>query len=78
LIKIDSEWHDYEVLKASVKVLKNKLILIEYHYDNMKIKNNTLNQTKNFLIKNPFKKDFKTQSSFGKIFDYVLENTRKF
>ena len=76
LIKIDTEGHEYEVLKGSVEVLKKtRFVLFEHHYDNMLLKHYKYSHIHNFLILNSFKKIFKKKMPFRKSFDYIYENT---
>jgi FkbM family methyltransferase len=77
LIKIDTEGHEYEVLKGSVEVLKKtRFVLFEHHYDDMLLKYYKYSHIHNFLILNSFKKIFKKKMPFRKSFDYIYENTK--
>jgi len=76
LIKIDTEGHEYEVLKGSVEVLKKtRFVLFEHHYDDMLLKHYKYSHIHSFLILNSFKKIFKKRMPFRKSFDYIYENT---
>ena len=60
LIKLDTEGHEFQILKGLEKNLKNiKTIIFEHHYDNMLKKDYTFNDINQYLKKNYFKKIFK-------------------
>ena len=54
LLKVDTEGHEYEVLKGLNKKIKNiKWILIEFHHDKIYLKYNP-KKIQNYLLKNNF------------------------
>jgi len=72
LLKIDTEGHEYQVLKG----LKDKiniidLILFEHHFDDMIIKNYKLSNIHDLLVENGFIKKFKIKMKFRKSFEYI-------
>ena len=77
LLKIDTEGHEYFVLKGSVKTLpKIKYIYFEHHYDDMLKKGYTFSDINDFLKKNNFKKIYKSKMFFRKTFEYIYENLK--
>ena len=77
LLKIDTEGHEYYVLKGSSKNLsKIKYIYFEHHYDDMIKKGYTFSDIHNFLKKNNFEKIFKSKMYFRKTFEYIYKNSR--
>ena len=75
LLKIDTEGHEYQVLKG----LKDKFniinsILLEHHFDDMIIKNYKLSNIHDLLIENGFEKKFKIKMKFRKSFEYIYVN----
>ena len=75
ILKIDTEGYELNVLKGAVNNLKKiKYIYFEHHYDNMIIKRYTFKDINKILIKNNFKKVFKTKMIFRKSFEYIYEN----
>lgn len=75
LLKIDTEGHEYFVLKGSIKTLPAiKYIYFEHHYDDMLKKNYTFSDIHNFLKTNKFKKVYKSKMFFRKTFEYIYEN----
>lgn len=75
LLKIDTEGHEFKILKGAKKTLKLiKFIYFEHHYDDMILKKYTFSDIHNFLIKNNFKKILKSKMFFRKTFEYVYEN----
>ena len=77
LLKIDTEGHEYYVLKGSLKNLsKIKYIYFEHHYDDMLKKGYTFSDIHNFLKKNDFEKIFKSKMYFRKTFEYIYKNSR--
>ena len=72
LLKIDTEGYEYEVLlglEGKIKLVN--LIMFEHHYDNMINKNYTFTDINNLLIKNNFKKIYKSRMPFRKTFEYI-------
>ena len=77
LIKIDTEGFEFEVIKG----LQNNINLVKYiyfehHFDQMIIKNYTLRDINQFLLKAGFKKIFKIKMPFRKTFEYIYVNKR--
>lgn len=74
LIKLDTEGHEFQILKGLEKNLKNvKTIIFEHHYDNMLKKNYTFSDINQYLKKNYFKKIFKIKMPFRKSFEYIYK-----
>ena len=62
LLKIDTEGHEYYVLKGSIKSLaKIRFVYFEHHYDDMLDKGYNFSEINNFLEANNFKKVFKSK-----------------
>ena len=77
LLKIDTEGHEYYVLKGSFKSLsKIRYIYFEHHYDDMLKKGYTFSDIHFFLKDNGFKKIFKSKMYFRKTFEYIYENSK--
>ncbi len=77
LIKLDTEGHEFQILKGLEKNLKNvKTIIFEHHYDNMLKKKYTFSDINQYLKKNYFKKIFKIKMPFRKSFEYIYINTK--
>ena len=77
LLKIDTEGHEYFVLKGSLNSLsKIKYIYFEHHYDDMLHKGYTFSEIHKLLIKNHFKKIYKSKMYFRKTFEYIYENSK--
>ena len=75
LLKIDTEGHEYYVLKgASNNLSKIKYIYFEHHYDDMLNKGYKFSNINNFLKSNNFKMVFKSKMYFRKTFEYIYEN----
>ena len=77
LIKIDTEGFEFEVIKG----LQNNINLVKYiyfehHFDQMILKNYTLRNIDQFLLKAGFKKVFKIKMPFRKTFEYIYVNKR--
>lgn len=72
IIKIDTEGHEFEILKGlKTSIKKVDVIIFEHHYDNMIKKNYTFFEINNFLKKNSFIKVFKIKMPFRKSFEYI-------
>ena len=76
-MKIDTEGYEFEILLG----LENKIklvdiIMFEHHYDNMIKKNYTYNDIHELLIKNNFKKIYKSKMPFRKTFEYIYINEK--
>lgn len=79
LLKIDTEGHEYFVIKGFGENLKKiKVIFFEHHYDNMIIKNYTFSDIHNYLIEKDFKADSKFKMPFRKSFEYIYLNKNKY
>ena len=77
LLKIDTEGHEYFVIKGSLSSLpKINYIYFEHHYDDMLDKGYTFSNIHEFLTNNNFKKIFKSKMYFRKTFEYIYENSR--
>ena len=75
LLKIDTEGHEYQVLKGlGDKFCIINTILLEHHFDDMLIKNYKLSNIHDLLIANGFKKKFKVKMKFRKSFEYIYVN----
>ena len=74
LLKIDTEGHEYYVLKGASKSLpKIKYVYFEHHYDDMLKKGYTFSDIHNFLKKHNFKMIFKSKMFFRKTFEYIYQ-----
>ena len=74
LLKIDTEGHEYYVLKGASKNLsKINYIYFEHHYDDMLKKGYTFSDIHNFLKKNNFKMILKSKMFFRKTFEYIYQ-----
>ena len=75
LLKIDTEGHDFFVIKGLGKMIENvKILYFEHHFHNMLIKNYTLTDVHQYLVKNNFKKELKNKMLFRKTFEYIYIN----
>ncbi len=77
ILKIDTEGFEFDVIKG-LNLKKNKLvkfIYFEHHYDDMIKKNYTFSDINTILIKNGFKKVFKSKMYFRKSFEYIYKNS---
>jgi len=78
LIKIDTEGHEFEILKGlKNEINKINIIIFEHHYDNMLYKNYTFSMIHDYLKKKSFKKVFKIKMPFRKSFEYIYINNKK-
>ena len=76
LLKIDTEGHEYYVLKGALKNLsKIKYIYFEHHYDDMLIKGYKFSNIHDLLKSNNFNMILKSKMYFRKTFEYVYENS---
>ena len=78
ILKIDTEGHEFEILKG----LKNQIkiidiIFFEHHYDDMINKSYTFSDIHNLLKKYNFEKIFKSKMPFRKTFEYIYRNKVK-
>ena len=77
LLKIDTEGHEYFVIKGSINTLsKIKYIYFEHHYDDMLIKGYTYSDIHDLLKKHNFVKIYKSKMFFRKTFEYIYENLK--
>ena len=75
LLKIDTEGHEYYVLKGFGNNLsKIKFIFFEHHYDEMIVKGYTFSDIHNYLILKDFKPHSKFKMPFRKSFEYIYIN----
>jgi len=71
-LKIDTEGYEYEILLGLEDRIKLvKVIMFEHHYDNMIKKNYTFTNINDLLVKNNFKKIYKSRMPFRKTFEYI-------
>ena len=71
-LKIDTEGYEYEILLGLEDMIKLvKVIMFEHHYDNMLKKNYTFTNINDLLVKNNFKKIYKSRMPFRKTFEYI-------
>ncbi len=76
LLKIDTEGHEYYVLRGASKSLsKIKYVYFEHHYDDMLKKGYKFSNINHFLKSNNFKMVFKSKMYFRKTFEYIYENS---
>ena len=72
ILKIDTEGHEMEILIGLKDYLqKVKIILFEHHFDDMIVKEYTFRDINSLLIKNNFKKVYKSKMPFRKSFEYI-------
>ncbi len=78
LIKIDTEGHEFNVIKGiGEKLIKNiKLILFELHYDNSLIKNYNFKKINKYLNKRGFKCVNQNKMLFRKGFEIIYKNIK--
>lgn len=77
LIKIDTEGFEFETIKGLQEDINLvKFIYFEHHFDKMIVKNYTLREINQFLLKKGFKKVFKIKMPFRKTFEYIYANKR--
>ena len=77
LLKIDTEGHEYFIIKGSVKTLKKiKYIYFEHHYHDMLTKGYTYSDIHDLLKKYDFVKVYKSKMFFRKTFEYIYENSK--
>ena len=79
LLKIDTEGHEYFVLKGFEKeISKVRVIFFEHHYDQMIIKNYTFSDINRYLKDNNFEQYSKFKMPFRKSFEYIYKNNNYF
>ena len=72
LLKIDTEGHEFFVLKGAQHSLKKiRFIYFEHHYDDMLLKGYKFSDINKLLVKNNFIKIYKSKMFFRKTFEYV-------
>ncbi len=77
LLKIDTEGFEFEIIKGlQDKIEIVKYVYFEHHFDQMIIKNYTLRDINQLLLKAGFKKVFKIKMPFRKTFEYIYVNKR--
>ena len=77
LLKIDTEGHEYFVIKGSTNALtKIKYIYFEHHYDDMLIKGYKYSDIHDFLKKYNFIRIYKSKMFFRKTFEYIYKNSK--
>jgi len=75
LLKIDTEGHEFNVLKGAKNFLKNThLVLFEFHYDDSIIKKYNYNDVNNFLQKKNFKLISKNKMILRKGYELIYKN----
>ena len=75
LLKIDTEGHEYFVIKGFGKEIhKIKVIFFEHHYDQMIVKKYTFSDIHKYLKNNGFEKHSKFKMPFRKSFEYIYVN----
>ncbi len=76
-IKIDTEGFEYKILRNLGENLQNVgVIQFEHHYDLMILKNYNFRDINNLLIRNGFRKLFKSKMMFRKSFEYIYINSK--
>ncbi len=71
-LKIDTEGTELEIIQGLDKnIEKVKLIMFEHHFDNMIKKKYTFRIINDYLLKNNFKKIYKSKMPFRKTFEYI-------
>tara|TARA_B110000971_G_scaffold195685_1_gene210268 strand:+ start:891 stop:1619 length:729 start_codon:yes stop_codon:yes gene_type:complete len=75
LLKIDTEGHEFNVLKGAGNFLKNiNLLLFEFHYDDSIIKKYNFNDVNNFLKKKKFTLISKNKMILRKGYELIYKN----
>ena len=75
LIKIDTEGHEFNVIKGMGNLLKKtNLILFEYHYDNSLIKGYDFNKINKYLVSNNFSFISRNKMLFRKGYEIIYKN----
>jgi len=76
LLKIDTEGHEFNVLKGAKSFLKNThLLLFEFHYDDSIIKKYNFNDVNNFLKKKNFTLISKNKMTLRKGYELIYKNS---
>ena len=77
LLKIDTEGHEFNILKGIKRYYKKtKIILFEFHYDNSLIKGYDFNDVDKFLNKKSFILISKNKMIFRKGYELIYKNTK--
>ena len=77
LVKIDTEGHEFNVLKGmGGYVNKINVLLLEYHYDDSLIKNYDLKELNSFLVKKNFKMVSKNKMLLRKGYEIIYKNNK--
>ncbi len=75
ILKIDTEGYDLNVIYGLGELIKKvKYIYFEHHFHNMLVKEYTLSDVHNYMIKNNFEKKLKLKMKFRKTFEYIYLN----
>ena len=78
-LKIDTEGYEYEVLIGlEGKIQSVNIIMFEHHYDNMIKKDYTFTDINELLVKNNFKKIYKSRMPFRKTFEYIYVRRKRY
>ncbi len=78
-IKIDTEGHEFNVLKGLKNYIKKtNIILLEYHYDDSLIKNYDFQKLNFFFVKNGFKLISKNKMILRKGYEVIFKNQKNF
>ena len=78
-IKIDTEGHEFNVLKGLKNYIKKtNIILLEYHYDDSLIKNYDFQKLNFFFVKNGFKLISKNKMILRKGYEIIFKNQKNF
>lgn len=76
LLKIDTEGHEFNVLKGAKNFLKNiNLVLFEFHYDDSIIKKYNFNDVDSFLKKRNFTLISKNKMTLRKGYELIYKNS---
>ena len=74
LLKIDTEGHEYYVLKGSqMNLFKVRYVYFEHHYDDMLEKKYKFSEIHNFLTNNNFKKSLNQKCFFEKLLNIFMK-----
>ena len=76
-IKIDTEGHEFNVLRGLKEYIKaTNLILLEYHYDNSLIKNYDFQKLNSFFARNKFKLISSNKMILRKGYEIIYKNLK--
>ncbi len=77
LVKIDTEGHEFNILKGMGGYInKINVLLLEYHYDKSLIKNYSLNQLNSFLVNKNFQMISKNKMLLRKGYEIIYKNNK--